>query len=252
MSPARAHFRFYAELNDHLVPSKQYRTVEKEFVIPASVKDMIESFGVPHTEVDLVLVNGESSDFSRLIHNGDQVSVYPVLESIDISPVLCLRPQPLRETKFVLDVHLGRLAAYLRMLSFDTVYANSTSDQDLVRISVEQRRILLTRDRGVLKYSAVTHGYWLRETDSRLQAAEVVRRFDLAKSFRLLTRCMVCNAVLRSASKEEMGGRVPPGVLEWCSECRECPECERVYWEGSHYRRMRQVIEQLVAAVEEP
>src|SRR6185437_6139212 len=120
--------RFYAELNDHLPPGLQYRPLEKRLLLPASVKDTIESFGVPHTEVDLVLVNGESSDFSRLVRNGDQVSVYPVFESIDITPALRLRPQPLREPKFVLDVHLGRLAGYLRMLGFDTVYDNQTED----------------------------------------------------------------------------------------------------------------------------
>lgn len=103
--------------------------VEKQFFVPASVKDMIEGIGVPHTEVDLVLVNGESSDFSRLVQNGDRVAVYPVFESIDIAPVLRLRPQPLRELRFVLDVHLGRLAGYLRTLGFDAVYSNRASDR---------------------------------------------------------------------------------------------------------------------------
>ena len=249
-APACACFRFYAELNDHLPPRLQYGMVEKQFFVPASVKDMIEAIGVPHSEVDLVLVNGESSDFSRLVRNGDRVAVYPVFESIDITPVLRLRPQPLREPKFVLDVHLGRLAGYLRMLGFDTVYANRASDLELVRTSIEQKRILLTRDRGVLKHSAVTHGYWLRETDSRRQAAEVVRRFDLARSLRPLTRCMVCNEPLRDTSKAEVGGRAPEWVLEWSDEYRECPGCHRVYWEGSHYRRMKDWIEELVATVE--
>ncbi len=248
--PAGASFRFYAELNDHLPAGLQYRPVEKRLSLPASVKDAIESFGVPHTEVDLVLVNGESSDFSRLIRNGDRVSVYPVFESIDITPALRLRPQPLRESKFVLDVHLGRLAGYLRMLGFDTVYDNRTSDAELVSISVAQGRILLTRDRGVLKYSAVTRGYWLRETDSRRQAEEVVRRFDLARCLRPLTRCMVCNGVLSKVSKAEVEGRVPQKVLEWCNEFEQCAGCQRVYWEGSHYRRMRLWIEQLAATTQ--
>ena len=248
--PASASFRFYAELNDHLQPRMQYKPVEKQFIVPAPVKDMIESLGVPHTEVDLVLVNGESSDFSRLIRDGDRVAVYPMFESIDITPILRVRPQPLREPKFVLDVHLGRLAAYLRMLGFDTVYANRVSDLELVRISAQERRVLLTRDRGVLKHSAVMHGYWLRETNSRRQATEVVRRFDLIRSLRLLTRCMVCNELLRDISKAEVGARAPERVLEWADEFRECPGCRRVYWEGSHYRRMKEWIEELVATVE--
>jgi hypothetical protein len=152
MAPASACacFRFYAELNDHLPLGQQFGLVEKQFFVPASVKDMIEAIGVPHAEVDLILVNGESSDFTRLIRNGDRVAVYPVFESIDITPVLRLRPQPLRETKFVLDVHLGRLAGYLRMLGFDAVYSNRIGDLELVRISCQEKRILLTRDRGVL------------------------------------------------------------------------------------------------------
>ncbi len=245
MAESSASFRFYAELNDHLPPRQQYRTVCKRFFVPATVKDMIESLGVPHTEVDLVLVNGESSDFSRLIRNGDRVAVYPVFESVDITPVLRVRPQPLRDPKFVLDVHLGRLAAYLRMLGFDTLYANRADDRELVRISAEEKRILLTRDRGVLKHSAVTHGYWLRETNSHRQAEEVVKRFDLARAIRPLTRCMVCNELLREVAKNEVRGRAPQETLEWCNDFRECAGCKRVYWEGSHSRRMRQWIDRL-------
>jgi len=242
-----ASFRFYAELNDHLPPKQRYRTVEKRFFVPASVKDMIESLGVPHAEVDLVLVNGETSDFSRLVQNGDRVAVYPVFESIDITPALRVRPLPLREPKFVLDVHLGRLAGYLRMLGFDALYDRRASDPQLVRTASAERRILLTRDRGVLKHSAVTHGYWLRETDSRRQVEEVVRRFDLARLLRPLTRCMVCNEPLRQVDKAGLGGRVPQGTLERCNEFRECAGCGRVYWEGSHSRRMRRWIEELSA-----
>ena len=251
-APACAWFRFYAELNDHLPPARRYGSVEKQFFVPASVKDMIENSGVPHTEVDLILINGESSDFSQWVRNGDRVAVYPVFESLDITPVLRLRPQPLREPKFVLDVHLGRLAGYLRMLGFDTLYDNRADDLELVRISSEQKRILLTRDRGVLKHSAVTHGYWLRETDSRRQTEEVVRRFDLARLLRPFTRCMVCNQALQAVSKVEVCGWVPPRTLEWCEGFWECPCCRRVYWRGSHYRRMRQWVEQLAASLETP
>lgn len=243
--PARAVFRFYAELNDHLAPELRFRTLEKKFHVPASVKDMVESFGVPHTEVELVLVNGESSDFFRLVRDADRVAVYPVFESLDITPELRIRREALREPKFVLDVHLGRLAAYLRMLGFDAAYDNCTSDAELVRVSGEQKRILLTRDRGALKHAAVTHGYWLRETESRRQAAEVVRRFDLARLLRPFTRCMACNRVLHEAVADEIRGRVPSRIASNYEEFRECPGCRRVYWQGSHYQRMRLWIEDL-------
>ena len=248
LPPSRASFRFYAELNEHLPPGERYCTFEKEFFVPAPVKDLIESAGVPHTEVELILVNGESSDFSRLIRDGDRVAVYPMFESLDITPELRLRERALRQPKFVLDVHLGKLAGYLRMLGFDALYDNRASDHELVRISAEQNRILLTRDRGVLKHSAVTHGYWLRETDSRRQAAEVVARFDLAGLMRPFTRCMSCNALLREASPAEVQGRIPLDVVERRDPVTECSVCQHIYWQGSHYRRMRRWIEQLSAA----
>jgi uncharacterized protein len=228
LTPARASFRFYAELNDHLASDERFQTIEKEFFVPASVKDMIESFGVPHTEVELVLINGESSDFSRLVRDADHVAVYPVFESLDITPELRVRPQALRETKFVLDVHLGRLAAYLRMLGFDALYQNRASDAELVRVSSEQKRILLTRDRALLKHSAVTHGYWLRETENHRQAAEVVRRFDLARSLRPFSRCMACNEPLRTASQVAIRDRVPERIAARYEKFNECPDCLRV------------------------
>jgi hypothetical protein len=244
--PARAWFRFYAELNDHLPADRQYQTIEKPFFVPASVKDMIESFGVPHTEVELILVNGAPADFSRLIQDGDRVAVYPVFESIDVRPELRVRPDPLRDLTFVLDVHLGRLAAYLRMLGFDAAYSNSAADPELVRIASEERRILLTRDRGLLMHAAVTRGYWLRQTDSRRQTAEVIRRFDLGNSLRPFTRCMACNSKLEAAGRASVLARIPPRAAELHDQFLECPGCRRVYWSGSHVRRMERWIEQLL------
>src|SRR3989338_9144205 len=115
---SRAHFRFYEELNDFLPPERRKTTFTREFRNRASVKDMIEALGVPHTEVDLILVNGASVDFSYLVQDGDRISVYPMFESFDIRPLVHLRPRPLREPKFVLDTHLGKLAVYLRLLGF--------------------------------------------------------------------------------------------------------------------------------------
>src|ERR1051325_3205710 len=220
---APVYLRFYAELNDHLAPGDRYRALQRAVPVPASVKDLIESCGVPHTEVELIVVNGVSVDFSYVVRDGDRIAVYPVLESFDVTPALRVRPAPLRDSRFVLDVHLGKLAAYLRMLGFDALYRNCFEDAELAQISAEQHRILLTRDRGLLKHSAVTHGYWLRETDSRRQLAEIVKRFDLAGSLRPFTRCMACNGVLRIAAKEAVHDLIPPRAREAYSEFRQCP-----------------------------
>jgi uncharacterized protein with PIN domain len=196
----------------------------------------------------LIAINGESVDFTHGVRDGDRVAVYPVFEAVDITGALRVRPHPLRDPKFVLDVHLGRLAAFLRMLGFDASYANSTSDPELVRISVEEHRILLTRDRGLLMHSAVTHGYWLRNTDSRRQTAEIVHRFDLTGCLRPFTRCMACNTPLAAVERGEVIHQLPPRVAEQYEAFQRCPGCGRVYWKGTHYQRMSGWIAELAAA----
>ncbi len=152
-------FRFYAELNDFLPRIRRFKDAPYRFENSQTIKDAIEAQGVPHTEVELILVNGELRDFGYHLHPSDRVSVYPVFESLDVSELLRVRPEPLREVRFVLDAHLGRLAVYLRLLGFDTMYRNDIGDEELARISRDEGRILLTRDRGLLKRSAVMHGY---------------------------------------------------------------------------------------------
>ncbi len=238
----RAFLRFYAELNDFLPPGRRGREIEYCFYVSQPVKDAIESLGVPHTEVDLVLVNGASVDFTHPLRDGDRVSVYPVFESLDISPVLKVRPKPLREPRFVADTHLGRLAAYLRLLGFDTLYFKSVPDAELARISKQERRILLTRDRGLLKRGAVTHGCFIRQTDPRLQLRAVVERFDLAGAASPFTRCLRCNGLLVEADRAELEGRLPPRVSELHDRFWTCAQCGRIFWEGSHHRRMRRLL----------
>jgi len=244
---SRVAIRFYAELNDHLPPDRRFQTLEKPFFVPPTVKDVIESFGVPHAEVELIVAQGEPVDFAYTVRDGDRIAVYPVFEAIDVSPALRVRPAPLRNTRFILDVHLGRLAAHLRMLGFDAAYRNDSTDPELVRASSEEHRILLTRDRGLLMHAAVTHGYWLRATDSRRQLTEVLARLDLVRSIRPFTRCMACNALLEDAAPEAVAHLVPAHTAALYHEFRRCAACGRVYWKGSHYRRMLAWIEELSA-----
>lgn len=235
----QAAFQFYAELNDFLPPPRRFTEFRHDFLDISTVKDFIESFGVPHTEVDLILVNGEPVDFSYRVRDGDRISVYPVFEAFDIAPVARLRPEPLREPRFVLDVHLGRLAAYLRMLGFDALYRNDYTDEQLAAVAGGAgHRILLTRDAGLLKRAAVTHGYYVRETNARRQLREIVARFDLARLVRPFTRCMRCNTPLEDAAKDEVAPELPPRTAALHHEFRRCPGCRRIYWKGAHYRRM--------------
>ena len=231
---SRAWIRFIGELEDHLAPTSRGGQLEKTFHASGSVKDFFESFGVPHTEVGSVFVNGVGVEFGHSVADGDVIEARPPVEPIGVG------------RGFVLDVHLGRLAAFLRMLGFDAVYRSCFGDAELARISARESRTLLTRDRGLLMRSEVTLGYWLRSTDSRLQTEEVVRRFGLAAAVRPWTRCMACNALLQPAAKADVIGRIPPRTAECHDEFSECSGCGRVYWKGSHYERMQRWVEELV------
>ena len=242
-----ATFRFYEELNDFLPPPDRKRDITVSFKQRNSVKDMIESIGVPHTEIDLILANQEPVDFNYIVRDADRISVYPMFESFDISPLNRLRPQPLRRTRFVLDTHLGKLAKYLRMLGFDTLYDNQCNDAQLAELaSSGERRILLTRDIGLLKYKQVTHGYFVRETSPRLQIREVLDRFDLKALIKPFSRCVNCNGELDALDKIEVRGQVPAGIFERFDEFVRCRDCRQVYWKGSHYDRMMRFIDVLV------
>ena len=237
------YFRFYAELNALLPAKDRFRDIRQEFKGNQTIKHLIESLGIPHTEVDLILANGSSVDFKYIPVEEDVISVYPLFESFDITPLIRLRPCPLRESKFVLDGHLGRLAAYLRMLGFDSVYRNDFSDEELALISLNENRILLSRDRGLLKRSQVTHGYLIKTRDPRQQLLAVVRRFDLVSSFKQFSRCIACNGKLESTSKEAVINHLEPRTLQYFEEFKQCAECGKVYWKGSHYERMIEFID---------
>ena len=244
---AEVSFRFYEELNDFLPPNRKKRDFTVPFRPQNSIKDMIESVGVPHTEVDLILVNGKSVDFSYIVQLGDQISVYPVFESLDISNVTRLRPAPLRRTRFVLDTHLGKLARYLRLLGFDTLYNNAWHDAGLAEIaSAGDKRILLTRDYGLLKRKQVTHGYFVRNDKPEEQVREVLARFHLWQAVRPFSRCTQCNGLIQPVEKVQVLDRLPHRVAEVFDRFSACMDCKRVYWQGSHYDHMLRIIDGLL------
>lgn len=240
-----ARFRFYEELNDFLAPERRYREFESPCARAATVKHMIEALGVPHTEVELVLVNGESCDFGRLLGDGDRVSVYPKFETFDITPLLRVRETPLRRTAFVADAHLGGLARLLRLTGFDTLYDNGFADAEIAAISAREGRIVLTRDRELLKRRNITHGCFLHALKPERQLQEIFARLDLARSARPFTLCLDCNAPLRPIDKALVLDRLPPKVRASCERFSTCDVCRRVFWEGSHWRSMRALVERV-------
>jgi uncharacterized protein with PIN domain len=248
MKGGRADFRFYAELNDFLAPDRRFRTFAADFAFGATVKDAVEALGVPHTEVDVILANDESVDFSYRMNNGDRISVYPMFESFDIASVTRLRPTPLRSTRFVVDANLGQLARYLRLLGFDAEYSQRLTDSELVDISVAERRVLLTRDIGVLKHGALTHGYFVRAQDARTQVVEVLSRFDLFGSLAPLSRCAKCNGMLVSVDKDQIAHRLEPSTRNHYSDFWVCRRCDHVYWRGAHIAGIERFVREVGSA----
>lgn len=243
----RAQFRFYGELNTFLRHRHRNRVLEHRFSWRASIKDMIESLGVPHSELELILVNQHSVDFSYIVRPDDYVEVYPRFEAVDMPRKVRLRPPlPPQEVRFVLDAHLGRLAAYLRMMGFDTLYRNDYPDDELAEISHHEQRVLLTRDIGLLKRSLVIYGYFVRETKPRRRLKEIIDRFDLAPYVVPFKYCMKCNGLLHAVAKADVVDMLPHDTSQFYDEFHQCGSCQQVYWKGPHYQRMQDMIQDVL------
>jgi uncharacterized protein len=227
-----ATFRFHAELDDFLQPSQHGKPISLVFSDHQTVKHLFESLGVPHPEVGAVQVNGQTAGFARRLKDGDRVDVFP-FSAIE-------RRALARNGShgFLLDIHLGKLARYLRILGFDTAYQNDYNDEELAEISHSQERILLTRDRRLLMRNLVQRGYCVRALDPHQQVLEVVQRFKLKDDVVPFQRCPHCNTPLVEVSKAEVLERLEPLTRRHFDEFHICPNCSQIYWKGSHYERM--------------
>jgi uncharacterized protein with PIN domain len=237
--------RFYAELNDFIKPAFRQREIEITVKGRVTVKNAVESLGVPHSAIDLVLVNGGPVDFGHLVRPGDYISVYPEFESFDVSGISRNRKKPLRISRFIADAHLGKLATKLRMLGFDTLFSVELSDDEIINLASTQKRIILTRDREMLKSGQVDHGYYVRSVHPVMQLNEVIDKFDLTSQFRPFTRCLKCNGKLETVCKREAEYLVPEETASLFQSFFRCSGCGRIYWEGSHYERMKAEIKSL-------
>ncbi len=203
------------------------------------MKNAIESVGVPHTEVELIVANGDSVDFGYRVRDGDRIAVYPVFEAFDITPLLRVRPEPLRDPRFIADAQLGGLARRLRMLGFDTLYDNHLPDDEIRRRAAAEHRTILTRDRQLLICRDVTHGCYVHALKPPEQLREIVERLQLGGKARPFTRCLCCNVPLQAVDKAAVLDRLPPAVARGQTQFRRCAACDRIYWPGDHFRRMR-------------
>ena len=239
-------FRFYEELNDFLPAQRRKRDFQVGFKGRESVKDMIEALGVPHTEVDLILVNGKSVDFGCIIQDKDRISVYPLFESLDIRDVTRLREIPLRQTRFIADVNIGDIVKYMRALGLDVYYDASLSPRDIIRISKRENRTILTKSRNLLKFRDVTHGIFIRPGTTVAQIKRVIDFLSLREMVVPFSRCLRCNSFLVRVSKESIFDRIPPKAREFYDEYSYCRACEKIYWKGTHFIRIKRVVDEIL------
>jgi uncharacterized protein with PIN domain len=242
----KAPFRFYEELNDFLPKHRRKADFEATFKGKRSIKDMIEALGVPHTEVDLILVNGNSVDFNYILQDNDRVSIYPVFESLNITDVTRLRKIPLRRNKFIADINLGNIVKYMRALGLDLYYDSLLSTREIIEISKRENRIILTKSSKLLKFKDVSHGIYIRNGTTTEQIRRIIDYLDIKDDIKPFSRCLRCNALLNIVLKENILGRIPPKTIEFCDEYVQCQSCNKIYWKGTHFINMKKVVKQIL------
>lgn len=241
----QAIFTFHGALNFFLPRRQKNKTINYEFDWRGSIKDMVEAIAPPHPEIELLIVNGTSVGWDYIVEDGDDIQIYPNFDVIDLADKVRLFPPYTGKPKFILDTHLGRLASYLRMMGFDTLYRNDYEDDVLAEVSNQENRILLTRDVGVLKRGIVVYGYFVRNTDPRKRLHEISQRYQLADHFQPFGRCMACNGQLALVEKSAVRNLISEETFAYYNDFQQCLSCEKIYWKGSHYRRMQAIMDEV-------
>jgi len=228
-----ARFRFHESLSAFLKPERRDRVFSYAPARAATLKNAIEALGVPHTEVGAVTVNGAPATLQRIVREGDEIEV------------LAVEPEEPFPVRFLADAHLGGLARFLRMLGFDTLHENAYTDDEIRRLAAEDRRIVLTRDRELLKCGDIARGHYVRAVKAERQIAEIAARYRLGDRAQPFSLCLRCNRPLEPVDRTEIAARVPGKVLHLHDRFTRCPGCERIYWPGSHYARMQAALQEI-------
>lgn len=238
----QASFRFHGALERFLAPAHRGRAVWVECAAVASAKHQIEALGVPHTEVGLLTINDQRAALGHRLADGDQVIVYPAQAAEAGSEG---ERQVAARPRFVADAHLGALARRLRMAGFDTLYDNAYADPALAELATREGRVLLTRDRELLMRRTVIQGCYVHALQPEAQLRELYERLGLRAWAAPFSRCLACNSALQAVGLEQVGTRVPPRVRERHRHFLHCPQCDKVFWEGSHWQAMRERLERV-------
>jgi len=215
--------------------------VLRRLAAPSSLKDLIESLGVPHCEVGRVvsLVDGTVRPLTDLTADGD------VLE------VAAAPPRPLADPRFLCDGHLGKLAVLLRVMGFDTAWDDSWAEPGVARRGINEKRTILSRSRSLLKRADLDDAMLVRSDEPDAQAAEVLDRFLLRGGIHLFGRCSACNGRLREVAKAEVAARIPPRTAKWLDTYYICRDCDHLFWAGTHVTALRSRVEGILQRCEE-
>ncbi|WP_020680657.1 Mut7-C RNAse domain-containing protein [Marinobacterium rhizophilum] len=239
--------RCHGRLNELLPPSQRWRVRTMHLKQEITLQQLLIPLHIPHPEVDLVMVNGAPARLDYCVRHGDQIHIYPDIGDIDDAAIVPLRVRPLPRARFILDVHLGRLARRLRLLGLDCWYRSQMDDRAIVRLARIQERVILTRDRGLLQRVEVSHGYYVRAIRPEAQLREVLARFEPGPWLRPLSRCMRCNGLIETMSGEEVQRLSRPDLEREFSVIYRCVGCHQLYWQGSHYEQLRKYVDQLLS-----
>jgi uncharacterized protein len=240
-----AELRFFGEVNDFFGPDNREARITCPVDRRASIKDVVEALGVPHTEVGRIVVDGQEVDFHHLLRSGETVLILAHEVPVRVDRPTTLRPRPYPGHRFIVDVNVGRLAGYLRLLGFDTAYEHGWRDETISARAHSEKRVVLTRDRDLLKRSIVEHGRLIRAERPKEQLAEVLRIYGLEEPYALFSRCLRCNGALQPVPKEKILQRLEPKTRRYFQRFHICPQCERIYWRGSHHQRMVEELQRL-------
>jgi uncharacterized protein with PIN domain/sulfur carrier protein ThiS len=234
-----ANIRFYDTLNDFLPEKQRNYSIPVKFKGRQSIKHIIESLGIPHPEVDTIRVNNQPVNLSYILKDKDHVEVYPWQDHVDLFAKYNIEP------RFILDNHLGKLATYMRIMGIDTLYNNAYHDDEIVNIIKINERILLTRDRRLLMRREIRMGYCVRQDNPKDQIIEIMDKFRLKKLIVPLNRCLICNHKLEPTEKLSIIHRLEPLTKLYYEEFHRCPQCNQLYWKGSHYEHMLDLVKQV-------
>jgi len=239
-------FSFHGDLSRFLSGDRQKKGFTYRVKGRPTIKDTIEALGVPHTEVDVIVANGQPVDFHYQSQDKDRVGVYPDAEKARRQNIIPLKPKIPSKPKFICDVHLGKLCRYLRLCGFDTLYDERYSDLQMIRVGAKEKRILLTRDIGLLKNKRIYFGYFIRNIDPQKRIKEVVSQFRLRDKIVPFKICTKCNGRLKRVAKKDVLNQLPPKVKKYYRVFHRCLKCQKVYWKGSHYERLQEAINQIL------